>query len=108
MIEQVQEQAKQFINFIAIYWYVLALGIWGGLVSLINRVRTGQAKSTFTFIVLDVFTFTFVATLVFLICISLKLDIYLMAVATAIGGHIGGRLMPSVEVAFLKKIGVKT
>ena len=89
------------------YFWVLILAIWGGLVSYIQKVRSGQAsRFNLTELIGDICTSGFVGLLTFWLCQAAHFNELLTAVFVGVSGHMGARAMLKFEAYMAARIGL--
>jgi hypothetical protein len=89
------------------YLWVLLLSIWGGVVSYISKVRSGQcSRFNLTELIGDITTSGFVGLLTFWLCQATHLNEWVTAVFIGISGHMGARALLKFELYMAKRIGL--
>lgn len=80
------------------YLWVIALASWGGAVSFINKVKTGDARA-FNVVELigEIVTSGFVGVLTFWLCEAANFNPLITAALVGISGHMGSRAMFQFE-----------
>lgn len=106
--KDVTEAAKVLADYSLGTWlWVVALSLWGGVVSWVQKVRKGEARwfNLVEFIgELAVCSFTGVVT--FLLCAEAGFDQLLSAALVAISSHMGTRGIYTLEQFISKKFGL--
>lgn len=89
------------------YLWVLVLSIWGGVVSYIQKVRTGQcSRFNITELIGDMFTSGFTGLMTFWLCQAAHLNELLSAVFIGVSGHMGARALLKFEQYMAQRIGL--
>ena len=101
------EAARAAGGAIADFWTylaVVAVSGWGGVVSWIQRRRTGQARP-FSFVELigEVATASFCGLIAFWLCQEAQLSKYATAAITGVAGHLGSRGLFLLERALARR-----
>ncbi|MFW6021781.1 MAG: phage holin family protein [Guyparkeria sp.] len=74
------------------YWWVLVLAGWGGIVSYLRKVRSGEvSRFSLTELIGELVTSGFAGLLTFLACRSAGIDELMTGVLVGISGHMGAR-----------------
>lgn len=86
------------------YLGVLAVSGWGGVVSWIQRRRSGEARP-FSFVELigEIATASFCGLIAFWLCQEAQLSKYATAAITGVAGHLGSRGLFLLERALLRR-----
>jgi len=86
------------------YIWFLVLAVWGGTASYISRIR--KHKLTFSLIELigEWAISGFAGVITALVCYSFHWDFVLVAAASGIAGHMGGRAIGMLEYWLANKI----
>ena len=86
------------------YLAVVAVSGWGGVVSWIQRRRTGQARPfSFVELVGEVATASFCGLIAFWLCQEAGLSKYATAAVTGVAGHMGSRGLFLLERALARR-----
>lgn len=85
------------------YLWVMALSMWGGVVSYIRKVKDGVThKFSIVELIGELFTAGFIGVITFWLCEWSGTNPLLSAALIAISGHMGSRAIFQIE-GFLKK-----
>ena len=86
------------------YVGVLAVSGWGGVVSWIQRRRSGEARP-FSFVELigEIATASFCGLIAFWLCQEAQISKYATAAITGVAGHLGSRGLFLLERALLRR-----
>ncbi len=80
------------------YAWVFALSAWGGVVSMIRKIRSGESKPhNLMEFVGEIVTSGFAGALTFLGCQAAGFDLMWTAVLVGVSGHMGARAIYQVE-----------
>lgn len=89
------------------YLWVIALGMWGGLVSFYGKLRKGEVRIfNITELIGEIVTAGFVGVLTFWLCESSELNPLLSAALIGISGHMGSRGIYAMELLMSNKLGI--
>lgn len=81
------------------YLWVIALAAWGGAVSFINKVKSGDARAcNITEFIGEIVTSGFVGMITFWLCESASFNPLITAALVGITGHMGSRAMFHLEI----------
>lgn len=87
------------------YMWVFLLSAWGGLVSFIKKVRTGETRaSNLMEFIGELVTSAFAGVITFFLCEASGITPLMTAVLVAISGHMGTRAIFLFERWFEKHV----
>ena len=91
------------------YVWVVALSIWGGVVSFYRKIKSGHARP-FNIIefVGEIATSALVGLITFYLAESANIDQVMTAALVAISGHMGSRLLFQFERLAEAKLGTRS
>lgn len=89
------------------YLWLIALAMWGGTSSYLSRIRRERIPFSLFELMGEWAISGFAGIVTSYVCYSLQWDFYLIAAATGIAGHMGGRAIVLIESLILRKLGVK-
>jgi hypothetical protein len=80
------------------YFWVIALAAWGGAVSFINKVKSGDSRAfNITEFIGEIVTSGFVGVLTFWLCEAAGFNPLITAALVGITGHMGSRALFQLE-----------
>lgn len=91
------------------YLGVVALAIWGGIVSYVQRVRAGQiGQFSLREAIGEVVTSGFVGITTFWVCEAMNIHPLLTAAFVGVSGHMGARAIHLLETVFSRRLGLSS
>lgn len=80
------------------YMWVLGLSLWGGIVSFMRKLRSGESRIfNFTELVGELVTSGFAGMITFYLCQFADISDLLTSVLVGISGHMGSRAIFQIE-----------
>lgn len=103
--ESSRETAKAVTDYnILTYLWVVALSVWGGVVSWVTKVRRGEiSPMSFLELIAEVVVAGFVGMLTFWLCESAQMAPLLTAAMVGVASHMGTRALFQLERFFSSK-----
>ncbi len=81
------------------YLWVGIISVWGGIVSFVGKLNSGQARVfNITELIGEVVTSGFAGLLTYLMCEASGVSPYITAVLVGISGHMGSRALFLIEL----------
>jgi len=87
------------------YFWVFFISVWGGIINFKNKMKQGiLVRFSLAELVGDIATSAFVGIITFYICESANITPVLTAAIVGISGHMGARLLFTLEKIVQKKL----
>lgn len=89
---------KHVFNSVNPALWVLAVAIWGGIIGFFSRVTSGSIERfTISRFLVEMGSSIFSGMIVFMICLTLHVNEFLMAAFVGVAGHMGSALLNEIE-----------
>jgi hypothetical protein len=90
------------------YLWVVAMSIWGGIASYVNKVRRGELQAwSLMELIAEVVVAGFVGMLTFWLCEASSINPLLTAALVGISSHMGTRALFQLERLFSSRFGAR-
>lgn len=104
--ESAVEHTPASFSFLTYLW-VVGLAIWGGIVSYVQRVRSGHSsKFSITEAIGEVVTSGFVGVMTFWLCEATGVPQLMTAAFVGVSGHMGARGIRLLETVLERRFGL--
>lgn len=89
---------KQVLDSVNPALWALAIAFWGGVIGFFSRVTSGSIERfTISRFMIEMASSIFSATIVFMICLTLHLNEFLIAAFVGVAAHMGSALLNEIE-----------